>query len=156
MKRIFFILTLLSALCSAHSTPTGDTTSITARLEATEGVTIVQPEALSARLEKGTVLSVKAGPAAPKDATEIKITKQGHYQVEAYSDNSRSGKVHAEARVRALRGRFPTYGARLVFESPFWRVRVGPFKSRPEAEMVMAEIRKTFPAYSNFLRIVVK
>ncbi|MDE6397013.1 MAG: SPOR domain-containing protein, partial [Muribaculaceae bacterium] len=41
-----------------------------------------------------------------------------------------------------------------LFESPFWRVRLGDFRSRNEATEVMEEVKRSFPSYSPFLRVV--
>ncbi|MBO5052626.1 MAG: SPOR domain-containing protein [Muribaculaceae bacterium] len=53
-----------------------------------------------------------------------------------------------------IASRLPQYPAYLVFESPYWRVRVGDFTTRTEAESAMAEIRRAFPSFSSDLRIV--
>jgi len=42
----------------------------------------------------------------------------------------------------------------MTFNSPYWRVKVGDFRTRGEAEAAMAEIREAFPSLSSHLRIV--
>ena len=77
------------------------------------------------------------------------------YRVEVFADNNaRTAKSQALARRRNISARLPQYDTYMVFESPYWRVRVGDFKSKSEAEHALAEIRKAFPAYSHDLRII--
>ena len=42
-----------------------------------------------------------------------------------------------------------------MYKSPSWRVRVGDFKSRGEAEQVMQEIKDAFPSYAGEVLVVV-
>ncbi len=77
------------------------------------------------------------------------------YRVEIFADNNaRTAKSQAIARRRKVSARLPQYPSYLVFESPYWRVRVGDFVSRSEAQSAMSEIRRTFPAFSHDLRVV--
>ena len=119
--------------------------SITEALQATEGVTIEQPEALSQRLVKNT---------AATETAHQSNKVSGFYRIEVYADNTKQAKTQATARHRNMQSRFPQYPSVLVFESPFWRVKVGAFSNRSDAEAAMTEIKKVFPAYAPYLRIV--
>ena len=151
------ILTALLFLCVAffdtafcQTAETSSHYSIIEELNSVPGITIVQPGSLSKRLVKA-----EASEAVPQsETTTIKPGRNILYGVEVYSDNSRDAKTHATARRRNMQSRFPQYPSVLVFESPFWRVRVGNFSSRGEAEAVMAEIKSAFPAYAPYLRVV--
>lgn len=75
--------------------------------------------------------------------------------MEVFADNNvRTAKSRATAKRRNLMARLPQYRVYLTFQSPYWRVRVGDFRTRGEAEGAMAEIRRIFPSYSSDLRIV--
>ena len=77
------------------------------------------------------------------------------FRVEVFADNNvRTAKSRATAKRRNLMARLPQYRVYLTFQSPYWRVRVGDFRTRGEAEGAMAEIRRIFPSYSSDLRIV--
>lgn len=77
------------------------------------------------------------------------------FRVEVFADNNvRTAKSRATAKRRNLMARLPQYHVYLTFQSPYWRVRVGDFRTRGEAEGAMAEIRRIFPSYSSDLRIV--
>jgi hypothetical protein len=49
---------------------------------------------------------------------------------------------------------FPTYATYVAYASPYWRLRVGDFRSQYEAEKAAAEIRKAFPRYAKEVRVV--
>lgn len=127
--------------------------SIVTKLDSTEGVKIEQPEALTKRLVKITV-----DPADAASRTENQLTrresKPAVYRIEVFSDNTNQAKTHATARRRNMQNRFPQYPSTLEFESPFWRVKVGSFSNRSDAEAALAEIRNAFPSYAPYLRIV--
>ncbi len=40
---------------------------------------------------------------------------------------------------------FPQYGARIIFDSPTYRVHLGRFSNRLEVERIFAEVRKKYP-----------
>ncbi|HRU13054.1 MAG TPA: SPOR domain-containing protein [Dysgonamonadaceae bacterium] len=42
----------------------------------------------------------------------------------------------------------------VLFDSPFWRLRVGNFKTREEAEQVLDELRTAFPSFGKEMYIV--
>ena len=128
-------------------------------LNSTQGVTITQPEELTRRLERIARPENTHVQGHTLESPDGRIhngerKSKGVYRIEVFSDNSSQAKSHATARRRNIQSRFPQYPSSLVFESPFWRVNVGAFSSRSEAEAVMAEIGNVFPAYAPYLRIV--
>lgn len=151
--------------------------SIVELLDSTPGVTIIQPQALSDRLKKSedkkadtqTADNTKPGnknnnvkknndtrqPAeTKKDKDKDKPQKPGSFSIEVYSDNSKDAKEQATKRRQSVQSRFPQYPASLRFDSPFWRVRVGNFRTREDAESAMANIRRAFPSFSAYMRII--
>jgi hypothetical protein len=50
--------------------------------------------------------------------------------------------------------RFPEYRAYVSFNSPYWRVTVGDFKSRGQAEAAMADFKQAFPSQAAHMRII--
>ena len=155
MKHIIYIILsiLLFLLCAVHVSAQSEATpSIVEKLDSTPGVTIVQPEGLKARLAKST--ATPAAEAAAAETVAPVYTRTAYYRVEVYSDNSRNAKNRATAKRRNMQTRFPQYPSMLSFDSPFWRVHVGEFRSRSDAESAMAEIRRAFPSYGPYLRIV--
>lgn len=81
--------------------------------------------------------------------------KTAGYRVQVYADNNaRSAKTEARQRERALSQAFPAYGTYVSYASPYWRLRVGDFRSTYEAEKAAAEIRRAFPRYAKEVRVV--
>lgn len=53
-----------------------------------------------------------------------------------------------------MESRFPEWRSYVQFNSPYWRVKVGDFRSRAEAEAAIEDMRRAFPYMSAQLRLV--
>ena len=58
-------------------------------------------------------------------------------------------------RERNIISRFPQMRPYIGYKAPSWRLRVGDFRTRDEAEEMLKQLKKAFPAYSRELTIVV-
>lgn len=159
MNQRYTLLIVIAALFLSGFSAIAQTASdsaycIVSVLENTPGVEITQPAVLTQRLVKVDAATSDNATGNGVSAANRSHSKNALYRIEAFADNSRQAKTQATARLRNLRTRFPQYPAQLVFESPFWRVKVGEFRSRGDAEAVMSEIKQAFPSYSPYLRIV--
>lgn len=142
------ITTLLLILACIH-VKAQQAYNISRSLDSVPGITIIQPQALADRLDKNVITVAET-----KQDRAVMPAKSGYYRVEVYADNSRTAKTQATAKRRNIQARFPQYPSVLQFEAPFWRVRVGEFRSRGDAESALTEIRQAFPAYGPYLRVV--
>lgn len=78
------------------------------------------------------------------------------YKVQAFSgNNQRTSKDEAHQKQGQIKASFPDLETVVLFESPFWRLRVGNFANRGEAEDAMQELRKAFPSFGKEMYIVV-
>lgn len=126
--------------------------SIITQINASGTITVEAPEALKSRVEFNDDKPAEANDNATSTA---RPRSSVGYRVEIFADNNvRTAKGQAQARRASIASRLPQYQAYIVFESPYWRVRVGDFAKRAEAEAAMADIRRAFPAFSSDLRIV--
>lgn len=159
MKQLVFVLifSVVSALsvtfaATPSEQPEKMQGNIMERLDNLEGVTIVQPIELRERL----MLPAPSGSASKgqTNAQSDQRTKSGIYRIEVFADNSRNAKSQATAKLRNVQSRFPQYPASINFESPFWRVRVGEFRSKGDADSALQEIRQAFPTYIPYLRVI--
>ncbi len=118
-------------------------------------ISVVQPEALNNRL-KVPVHQIDDEQSGEADLTETVAPKiRAGYRVQVFDDNNvRSARGDAQSRKHQIETRFPEFPVYVTFSSPYWRVKVGDFKTRGEAEAAMAEIRHAFPAMAKSLRIV--
>ncbi len=77
------------------------------------------------------------------------------YRVQVFSDNNaRTAKSEARSKQRIISSRFPKYQTYVIYTSPYWRLKVGDFRTQQEANNAAEELRKAFPSYSKEIRIV--
>lgn len=77
------------------------------------------------------------------------------YRIQVFSDNNiRTAKSNAEYRKRQIESQMPEIRGYLTFESPYWRVRVGDFRTQAEAAAALRELKSAFPAYASDFRLV--
>lgn len=115
-------------------------------------ITIVQPEALNERL---LPVETEDQNEAEQLSSSTRTLRRAGFRIQVFADNNvRTAKTTAEAKKRNMEQRFPEFRSYVSFESPYWRVRVGDFRSHAEAEIVLEEIKKAFPSYAKDLRIV--
>lgn len=120
-------------------------------------ITIHQPEALNRLVSMSSSdshNSASVDAAEPMSATSQSTTRTG-YRVQIFDDNNpRTARSGAEACHSRVMAAFPHMRAYVTFNSPYWRVKVGDFRTRAEAEAAMAELRHAFPSMSAYMRIV--
>lgn len=146
---------LIPAVMILSSIPAeAENETVADRMNAGSTITVVHPEALNARLQRQQVEVVDSNDEADLMSTGVQRVRAG-YRIQVFDDNNvRTAKHEAENRKAEMETRFPEFKAYLSFNSPYWRVKVGDFKSRSEAEAALAEIKHAFPAMAKSLRIV--
>lgn len=156
------------AQCVDSVAPAMSAASIVEKINAPGSTVIVElSPALAARLEKRADNPVETNEAETSEASEesqeatperpvqISRGKIVGYRIQIYTDqNARTGKIEARNRERAVSRSFPQYATYLTYSSPYWRLRVGDFKTQEEATKAAASIRRAFPRYSRDVRIV--
>lgn len=146
VKKYLLLAMIIIASVSVAQEPSG---VISDYIENTSGgkVQITQPEELKERLKPKRQSGINS-----EDETDAYVG----YRVQVFSDNNqRTAKSQAQARKNNISARFPDLKAYLLYKAPSWRVRMGDFKTRGEAEQVMLEIREEFPAYASEITVVV-
>jgi hypothetical protein len=139
--------------------------NIVQRLNAPQSaITVNAPEALLQRAEPTAQTEADATEQDTGETTaeqqeektvRVKGGKTVGYRVQVYADNNvRSAKSEARNRERAVSSAFPQHATYVSYASPYWRLRVGDFRSQYDAEKAAAEIRKTFPRYAREVRVV--
>lgn len=128
----------------------------------------VAAPAIVSQISSGTVEVIlpqgfmeRLAPKAEAEATEVpatnttRTTSRAGYRVQIFDDNNARTAKHEAQRHRAqVSQRFPEFRTYITFNSPYWRVKVGDFRTRSEAEAAMGAIRQAFPAMGSQLRIV--
>lgn len=153
MSRYLYVFALLSYVpVSAFAVEP----SIVGNINASGNITVNQPDALNPLVAK---VHTKAGQSAATDNIETvgttQATTRSGYRVQVFDDNNpRTARASAEACHSKVAAAFPELRAYVTFNSPYWRVKVGDFRTRAQAEAAMAELRHAFPSMSAYMRIV--
>ncbi len=146
------IPSLLTAMLAAQALSAEEpqpAPSLVDHVQADSIITINLPEGLRQRL------SPSASDEQASDAGKSQSARSVGYRVQLYSDNNaRTAKTEAQTRARNIAGRFPQYRTYVVYNAPFWRLKVGDFRSQQEANSAAAEIKRAFPSYSREVRVV--
>lgn len=163
MKLHKLIIAIAAALVlmvapAAGAQAQADTAAIISKIEAAGRIHVIIPEGLSSRLQPDSnspaeVAEEESETAAP--AQTAHRTSAVGYRVQVFDDNNvRTAKHEAENRKRQMESRFPEFRVYMQFNSPYWRVKVGDFRTRSEAEAAMAAIKSAFPGLNSQLRVV--
>jgi hypothetical protein len=141
------VITLPARVCAqTESTVAADNDSvlIEEHIAASGVITIQMPDALKTRLHSD----------AGKDDTKNGV-RSGGYRIQVFADNNqRTAKSEARTRARNIVLRFSEYPSYVEYKAPYWRTRIGNFRSYEAAARAAAEIKEAFPAYSHEIRIV--
>jgi preprotein translocase subunit SecD len=149
-----FILLLSSAASALAVEPNDSIVNITKSLNDSGKIVVKQPAELTKRLDK-----VEEEQSSSQDndtqSTAVQTRSKNGYRVEVFADNKvQTAKAQAASKKRLLQAKFPQYKTYLVFEAPYWRVRLGDFTNRSAADAAMSEVRQAFPSFSTDLRVV--
>lgn len=83
---------------------------------------------------------------ADQNATEF--VKVRGFKIQVFSGNNQSrSKNEAFSKKAKVDEAFPELEALVTFNSPFWRLRVGNFLTREEAQAVLAEMKRRLPSF---------
>ncbi|MCM1483097.1 MAG: SPOR domain-containing protein [Muribaculaceae bacterium] len=89
----------------------------------------------------------------PQKAENKKNDKIG-YRVQVFSDNNaRTARNEARSKQRSIGSRFPNYRTYVTYTAPYWRLKVGDFRTQEEANTAAAAIKRAFPGYTE-IRVV--
>ena len=80
------------------------------------------------------------------DAGALYTTMPG-YKVQVYSGNDRESRGIANSRSAQVKKLYPDLESVILYSAPFWKVQVGNFVTREEAQEVLDRIKKSFPAF---------
>ena len=146
-----FLLPVLLAVCGTFTAQAQaysiDSTIVQSLGRSLNGARVVlhQDSALDVRLSRnsGTLKVDKDG----------NIATQG-YRIQLFSDNKRNSREEAELRSDVVAQDMPQIPIYVTYLSPFWRLRVGDYRTYEEANTQMQLLKKKFPKYSVEMRIV--
>ena len=77
------------------------------------------------------------------------------FRIQVFSDNDyRTAKNNALYKEGLIQQAFPELETYVTFTSPFWRLRVGDFRSYEEAGNALIQLKKEFPQMAREMRVV--
>ncbi|MDE6324258.1 MAG: SPOR domain-containing protein [Paramuribaculum sp.] len=83
---------------------------------------------------------------AVQESGRKKAVNPRPFTVQVYGDKSRN---EANARAAKVQSRFPQYHVRRHYSSPYFRVYLGAFETSKEAQELVNEVKRAFPAFAN-------
>lgn len=126
--------------------------------DTTSTISIIQPVALETLMNRVVSGSESVVEIEQNEVAENENGQQARvagYRVQVFSDNNqRTAKGEARSKEQMMRQAFPELGTYVVYNSPFWRLKVGDFRTQDEAEAAADEIKSRFPSFSREVRVV--
>lgn len=146
---IFLSLFLFSTIAFAQHSTKSIIDDINTRKPGQGIIRIMQDETIDARLAQYTSNSDTA------NVIRLSNEKVNGFKIQVFSGNNQNvSRSEAEHKQAMLRAEFPQHQAETTFVSPTWRLRVGNFLTRSEAEEVMVEMKKAFPTFGREMYVV--
>ncbi len=146
-----FVLAWLPAKAAIGDGQTDSIASIVEAINQSGTITVRQSPVLDSLVARHSVPQVDEQGVR----TVVAPTTRSGYRVQVFDDNNpRFAASQAKARQAQMESAFPQYRTYISFNSPYWRVKLGDFRTRAEAESVLEEIRSAYPSLSGYLRIV--
>lgn len=147
-KKIFALeLGVICALCNNVIIAKDSTSSIIENITSSGKCSIYQSEKLDSRLNK----------LIENNDTIKNNSKQyiSGYRIQVFSDNnSRTAKGEARNKARDISEKFPELRTYVIYNAPFWRLRVGDFRTPEDANDVVVRLKEEFPSFSKEIRVV--
>lgn len=76
------------------------------------------------------------------------------FRTQVFSGNLRDSKDEAFRKEKEIKDSFPELVTYVTYIAPFWRLRVGDYRSREEAYHTMRMLMNAFPSYAKEMYIV--
>lgn len=153
MKKSYLsiIIVALVAVSVQAAEPNDPVMTIAEQIEASGKATVVIPAKLNERLRPQKVGVDGDG----DNATESTKVTTGGYRIQAFSgNNARQSQAEAQSRSSLISAAFPEYETYVSFDAPYWRLKVGDFRTYEEASAALSILKAHFPAYAREMRLV--
>lgn len=89
------------------------------------------------------------------DWNSVDHVKVNGFKIQVFSGNNhKQSKDEAERKQSLIRDSYPGEETTITYNAPFWRLRVGNYLTRIEAEEALKDMKKTFPSFGREMYIV--
>jgi hypothetical protein len=83
------------------------------------------------------------------------FTERSGYRIQVFmGNNPGAARSEANSRQSSIKDAFPDLGAYLTYDAPNWKLVVGDFITREEANVVKQQLQREFPHFGKELYIV--
>lgn len=149
------IIALMIAMATAPLMAETEVVTIIDHITGGTSNVVNQPDKLLKRLLPVTVQTEDENREKEEMMARPVNGRMAGYRVQVFSDNNaRTAKSEARSKQRVISSRFPNYQTYVMYTSPYWRLKVGDFKTQKEANALADELRRAFPSYSKEIRVV--
>lgn len=131
--------------------------TIADHINASGVATVSQPAKLNARLAPATnATEANATTAATESAKADQPAKAtGGFRIQLFSgNNARTAKNETANRAAIVDNQFPEYATYIIYDAPYWRLKVGDFRSYEDASAALTRLKAAMPAYAREMRVV--
>ncbi|MDE6144894.1 MAG: SPOR domain-containing protein [Muribaculaceae bacterium] len=150
MKQPLLALVAFCAATVIYAEPT-DTLGIIGRIDSNPSLEVIQPEKLAQRLLPARHMTE----ITPDDSSSTPAAQTGGYRVQVFSSNNpRTARAEAHGRAATIGAEFPEWATYVSFDAPYWRLKVGDFRSYEDGRAALSLLKKQFPAYAKEMRLV--
>ena len=96
----------------------------------------------------------KYGENVEQNGNDIFLKIQG-FRTQVFSgNNQRKSKEEAFRKEKEIKELFPDVPTYVTYNAPFWKLRVGDFRSHEEAYQMMRQLMEAFPGFAKEMYIV--
>ncbi|MDR3057811.1 MAG: SPOR domain-containing protein [Prevotella sp.] len=154
---IFFILTLISVCVSAQSDHKTIIDEINSSKWGQGDVKVMQDDVLQGKI---AVYNEEATDSAGDSDSHAfgnvpPGTRVREYKIQVFmGNNQQQSKREAESKQAQIKKVYTEMRTSVSFQSPFWRLRVGSFRTKEEAEDMLQDMRKSFPSFGREMTVV--
>ena len=114
-------------------------------------VTVMQDEVL----EKKLAIRGDGNSTTSSDPADMGDYKGRGYKIQAFmGNNQQQSKNEAESKQAQIKRIYPDIRTELKFHSPFWKLWVGNFKTKEDADLMLQDMKKTFPSFGREMTII--
>lgn len=85
---------------------------------------------------------------------EMLFLEVSGFRAQVFSGNLRNSKEEAFKKEKEIKELFPELATYVTYVAPFWRLRIGDYRSREEAYYTMRMLMNAFPSYAKEMYIV--
>lgn len=95
-----------------------------------------------------------------KSANDFKMSNQSvrkraaGYRIQVYFSSSLQGRNVARTRAREVALKYPHYRTYISYVAPQWRLRIGDFKTKEEAQKALRKVKSSFPSFASDIILV--